>query len=103
MPKAAPALATNPEDIQPTSQPDGYAGDRPESRVNSAYPTREDIAREAYLIYMANGQRDGHAEDDWFAAERELMGREPRRHSDATQEQAAAQLDDADAIVRTPG
>ena len=103
MPKAAPALATDPAEIQPTSQPDGYADDRPESRVDSAYPTREDIAREAYLIYMAHGQRDGHAEDDWFAAERQLLGHESPRQPNAIQEQAAAQLDDADAIVRTPG
>jgi hypothetical protein len=103
MPKAATALDTNPADIQPASQPDGYAGDRPESRVDSAYPTREDIAREAYLIYMANGQRDGHADDDWYTAERQLLGHDTRRHPDAIQEQAAAQLDDVIAKDRTPG
>jgi len=103
MPKAAPAFATTSEEIQPSNQPDGFAGHPPESRVDSAYPTREDIAREAYLIYMANGQRDGFAEDDWFAAERELMGREPPRQPHSTQEQAAAQLDDVIAKDRTPG
>jgi hypothetical protein len=103
MPKAATALDTSAGEIRPTSQPDGYAGDRAESRVDSGYPTREDIAREAYLIYMANGQRDGYADEDWFTAERELMGREPRRQADATQEQAAAQLDDVIAKDRTPG
>jgi hypothetical protein len=103
MSNAAPALARERAESHPTSQPDGYAGDAPESRADSGHPSREEIAREAYLIYMANGQRDGYADEDWFAAERELLGRGSARQAGSTQEQAAAQLDDADAIVRTPG
>ena len=103
MPNAATQLAPDPRPVHPTSQPDGYADDRRDNRADTGHPTREDIAREAYLIYLANGERDGHADEDWLAAERRLMGSAPGRQTDATQEQAAAQLDDADTIVRTPG
>ena len=103
MPQAARSTTTDTSSIRPESQADGYAPERRENRVDPGHPTREDIAREAYLIYLANGERDGNADDDWYIAERRLRdGRNPGQPS-ATQEQAAAQLDDADATVRTPG
>jgi hypothetical protein len=36
--------------------------------------TVEEIAREAYAIYLAKGARDGHDLDDWLEAERRLLG-----------------------------
>lgn len=38
-------------------------------------PSREEIERRAYEIYEERGCEDGHADDDWFAAERELSER----------------------------
>jgi hypothetical protein len=35
-------------------------------------PSREEIARLAYLFYERRGQREGDAVDDWLSAEREL-------------------------------
>ena len=50
-------------------------------------PAQEEIAREAYLLYLANGARDGHAEEDWMAAERALRlrmeTRQPTRAPEA--------------------
>jgi hypothetical protein len=68
-----------------------------------ARPTREDIAREAYLIYLANGRIDGRAEDDWYEAEARLIQPSATRQSAADSQQAAAQLDAVDTRDRTPG
>lgn len=38
-------------------------------------PTRDEIARRAYEIYVARGKSGGHDSEDWFQAERELMGK----------------------------
>ena len=35
-------------------------------------PTRNEIARLAYLLYEANGQQDGYDLQDWLLAEQEL-------------------------------
>lgn len=35
-------------------------------------PDPEKIARRAYELYLARGGEHGHAEDDWYTAEREL-------------------------------
>ena len=35
-------------------------------------PSRDEIERKAYEIYEQRGCEDGHAEEDWFEAEREL-------------------------------
>ncbi len=37
-----------------------------------AAPTREQIAKRAYEIYLARGQSPGHENEDWAQAEREL-------------------------------
>ena len=37
-------------------------------------PTRLDIERRAYEIYLVRGGTDGHAVDDWLQAEKELLG-----------------------------
>jgi hypothetical protein len=36
-------------------------------------PTPEEIAREAYMIYLAHGAEDGHDQEHWFEAERRLF------------------------------
>jgi hypothetical protein len=64
-------------------------------------PSPEQIAREAYLIYLANGSVDGRHDEDWYEAERRLGS--TGRQGDATPQQAAAQLDDVDTRDRTPG
>ncbi|HWI70223.1 MAG TPA: DUF2934 domain-containing protein [Nitrospiraceae bacterium] len=40
-------------------------------------PDREDIERRAYELYLARGQADGYAIEDWQQAERELQARQP--------------------------
>lgn len=39
-----------------------------------ASPTREDIARRSYEIYLEQGAVDGHHEEHWLQAEKELLG-----------------------------
>jgi hypothetical protein len=39
------------------------------------HPTPEEIAAEAYAIYVRNGHRDGYHVDDWLEAERQLRER----------------------------
>jgi hypothetical protein len=36
-------------------------------------PTHIDIERRAYEIYLMRGRLDGHADDDWLQAEKELL------------------------------
>lgn len=38
---------------------------------------RNEIERRAYELYLARGGADGHAEEDWLQAERELQGGQP--------------------------
>lgn len=40
-------------------------------------PTREEIERRAYELYLARGCRGGHADEDWLQAERELRASQP--------------------------
>lgn len=42
-------------------------------------PSPEEIAAEAYEIYLARGARDGYDQDDWFEAERRLTERRSGR------------------------
>jgi Protein of unknown function (DUF2934) len=35
-------------------------------------PAREEIERRAYELYLARGEVNGHDQDDWLQAEREL-------------------------------
>jgi hypothetical protein len=43
------------------------------------HPTLEQIAAEAYAIYMANGESHGHDINDWLEAERRLRERKASR------------------------
>ena len=66
-------------------------------------PSPEEIAREAYLIYLANGSQDGRHDEDWYEAERRLGLPPTSRQEGSTPQQTAAQLDDVDTRDRTPG
>ncbi len=35
-------------------------------------PSHQAIAKRAYELYLRRGAQPGHAEDDWFEAERQL-------------------------------
>ena len=83
-------------------QPDATP-DRADTPIADYRPTAEDIAREAYLIYLANGSQDGRAEGDWYEAEARLLGDPSERQSSATPQQAAAQLEAVNTRDRTPG
>jgi hypothetical protein len=65
-------------------------------------PSPEEIAREAYLIYMANGAQHGRHDEDWYEAERRLSAAASRQ-SGTTPQQTAAQLEEVDTKDRTPG
>jgi len=43
-------------------------------------PTRDEIARRAYELYLARGKSAGHDVEDWAQAERELRGKEHRNN-----------------------
>ncbi|MDB6112498.1 MAG: hypothetical protein JWR69_4248 [Pedosphaera sp.] len=43
-------------------------------------PTRDDIARRAYEIYVARGKANGHETEDWTQAECELLGASHRNN-----------------------
>lgn len=45
-------------------------------------PGRDEIERKAYEIYEQRGCEEGHAEDDWFEAERELAAQIATDESD---------------------
>lgn len=47
----------------------------PQEVLTHEHPSFDDVAAEAYLIYMANGGRHGSDIDDWLEAERRLKGR----------------------------
>jgi hypothetical protein len=89
------------------SDPDDSLGAQ-ESQVTPTAPVEgrpspEQIAREAYLIYLANGGQDGRHEEDWYEAERRLGLASAGRQVGSTPQQTAAQLDDVDTRDRTPG
>jgi hypothetical protein len=50
--------------------------------TTAGHADSERIARRAYELYQARGGGDGRADDDWFAAERELSNG-GRRHEES--------------------
>jgi hypothetical protein len=40
--------------------------------TNAKLPNAEQIELRAYALYLERGGEDGHAPEDWYAAEREL-------------------------------
>ncbi len=61
-PKAAAASAKTPGRKQPVAE-----------KVKATTPTHEEIAELARRYWAERGHHDGHAEQDWLRAERELM------------------------------
>jgi hypothetical protein len=103
----AAARTPQPTPSEPIARADAGLGAE-ESQVTPVAPAEGrpspgDIAREAYLIYLANGARDGRHDEDWYEAERRLCAASDTRQSAANPQQTAAQLDDVDAETRTPG
>jgi hypothetical protein len=47
----------------------------PEADASTARPSHDEIARLAYSHWEARGRQGGSPLQDWFDAERELMGR----------------------------
>jgi hypothetical protein len=99
--------ARSPQPQPETPNPDDALGAKESQVVDTApvegRPSPEQIAREAYLIYLANGSRDGRHEEDWYEAEQRLGPSPWARQTGSTPQQAAAQLDDVDTRDRTPG
>jgi hypothetical protein len=46
--------------------------------TNAGPPSADDIAREAYAIYLHRGGHPGQDVDDWLEAERRLRERKPQ-------------------------
>ena len=53
--------------------------------TSPAAPTPDEIAAEAYAIYMARGGDDGRHEEDWLEAERRLAERRPTNRRQANE------------------
>jgi hypothetical protein len=106
---ATPVRSPNPEapsDRLPDTAPEltHTAAQTPtQSAAGHRHPRAEEIAREAYLIYLANGSQDGRDQDDWYEAETRLVGPSASRQAGSTPQQAAAQLEAVDTRDRTPG
>ena len=71
-----PTAARSPQPQTESPNPDDALGAEESQVVATApvegRPSPEQIAREAYLIYLANGSQDGRHEEDWYEAERRL-------------------------------
>src|SRR3954464_684972 len=69
---AMPTAARSPQPHLETADPDDALGAQESQVVATApvegRPSPEQIAREAYLIYLANGRQDGRHEEDWYEA-----------------------------------
>ena len=63
----APSSPAAPEPIATRSDEPGP--------ITSAGPMQHEIAVEAYTRFLLRGARDGHADEDWFEAERTVRER----------------------------
>ena len=66
----APALSIVPSPARESSEDRALAG---------SLPSHDEIALEAYCLYLARGGADGHDVEDWLKAEERLRGRSLRR------------------------
>jgi hypothetical protein len=66
------------QEIQERGASADMAGD-----TTASNPERERIAARAYELYLARGRTDGLADEDWYAAERELSGDRARSRRQA--------------------
>jgi hypothetical protein len=55
-------------------EPTAARSDEP-GPITSDGPMQHEIAVEAYTRYLLRGARDGHADEDWFEAERSVRER----------------------------
>ncbi len=76
--KLAPAQAAAAPELAPevpvaaVNLSSNGAADHSAASVSAVEPTQEMIRMRAYELYMERGYQDGHQEDDWLIAEREL-------------------------------
>ena len=70
-------------------------------KAGATPPTKQEIAAEAYALYLANGARDGRDLDDWLEAERELTARGQRGVGIERSEPIGEQLDADDSKKRS--
>jgi hypothetical protein len=66
-------LATRGAD--PDAQVESQSTAREATGYTHEHPTAEEVALEAYAIYVAGGRQDGHDLADWLEAERRLLAR----------------------------
>jgi hypothetical protein len=45
------------------------------------HPSQDEVARRAYELYRARGDKPGHEVDDWLQAEREINKHREAAHS----------------------
>jgi hypothetical protein len=43
-----------------------------QAKAQTSSPSREDVAKRAYELFLARGCTHGHDQEDWLQAEREL-------------------------------
>lgn len=63
-----------PEAQSAPPKPKGSVERTSEAAVVRSPELEEQIRRRAYEIYLNRGAQDGHADDDWFQAEQEVLG-----------------------------
>ncbi len=51
-------------------------------------PSREEVARRAYELFLCRGGEHGHDQEDWLRAEREMASAEDSDAHHATHEEA---------------
>jgi Protein of unknown function (DUF2934) len=67
--RATPTMSAGSSRVSPTSEKAGSA----EQTSKGAW-AHDRIARRAYELYEQGGRQDGRALEDWFNAERQLVG-----------------------------
>lgn len=67
--------------------------------VIEGFPTHKDIEIRAYEIYLEHGQQEGHAGEQWLAAESQLM--QQRLQGIGIDAKTAEQLIESGVIPRT--
>jgi hypothetical protein len=80
----APNVVPNPGGSGTTPLSTGavnQAGGPPDLAGDSAHPSREEIAAQAYQCWHERGCPEGSPEEDWYRAERELRERRQREKS----------------------
>jgi hypothetical protein len=58
-----------------TTNGNGFSAVATATTLATTTPSRDQIARRAYELYVARGRAGGHELEDWIQAERELAGK----------------------------